>query len=199
MTPPANDLELLRAEIAAVAARMIAEDGADYGSAKRKAVRMLLGEGRVNGNILPPNSQIEEEVRQYQALFHADTQPARLARLRQLALELMERLAEFNPFITGAVLNGTAGEHSDLHLQLFTHSPKDVEIFLIDQGIEYTASESQHFHRRGEAVETVSFMHQGEGVHLALFDYDDLRAGKGGGERADRAALQQIMIGENKV
>ena len=38
-----NDAELLRSEIAAAAARMIAEDGADYGSAKRKAAKLILG------------------------------------------------------------------------------------------------------------------------------------------------------------
>ena len=37
-----TEAEELRAEIAMLAARMIAEDGADYGSAKRRAVKQLL-------------------------------------------------------------------------------------------------------------------------------------------------------------
>src|SRR5690554_66079 len=72
------DVEQLRAEIAACAARMIAEDGADYATAKRKACRQLLGDRRINGKIIPDNSQIEDEVRAYNELFFADTQPARL-------------------------------------------------------------------------------------------------------------------------
>ncbi|MFX5937691.1 hypothetical protein ABTE71_20255, partial [Acinetobacter baumannii] len=75
--------EQLRAEIAAAAARMIAEDGADYGSAKRKAAKQILGNQKVRGEIMPDNEQIEEEVRIYNELFFADTQPARLLHLRQ--------------------------------------------------------------------------------------------------------------------
>ncbi|MGV3655029.1 MAG: hypothetical protein ACO1N5_12525 [Noviherbaspirillum sp.] len=198
MTPSPSDIELLRAEIAAAAARMIAEDGADYGTAKRKAARQILGETRVRGDILPDNAQVEDEVRLYNELFLADTQPARLLRLREIALAVMTELEAFNPFLTGAVLNGTAGEHSDIHLQLFTHSPKDVEVFLLNRNIGFEVSETPHFHRRGEPVETASFMRDGEAVHLALFAYDDLRARKGAdrrNERADITALRKIMTG----
>src|ERR1700688_507762 len=131
------ETEMLRAEIAVAAARMIAEDGADYGSAKRKAARQILGANKVRGDLLPDNEQIEEEVRQHFALFYGDTQPARLLWLRRIALRLMADLAQFSPYLTGAVLNGTAGEHSDIHLQLFTESPKDVEIFLLNKNIRF--------------------------------------------------------------
>src|SRR4051794_18858521 len=114
-----SNTDMLRAEIAAAAARMIAEDGADYGTAKRKAAKQILGNAKIRGDIMPDNAQIEEEVRQYHELFFANTQPARLQHLRKLALQLMEELAAFSPYLTGAVLNGTAGEHSDIHLQLF--------------------------------------------------------------------------------
>ena len=48
-----SDAELLRNEIAIAAARMIAEDGADYATAKRKAARQILGDARINGDVLP--------------------------------------------------------------------------------------------------------------------------------------------------
>ena len=123
-----SDTDLLRAEIAAAAARMIVEDGCDYHTAKRKAAKQILGERRAGSDALPDNAQIEEEVRIYNQLFYGDTQPARLLHLRKLALKLMEELAQFKPHLTGAVLNGTAGEHSDIHLQLFSDSAKEVEI-----------------------------------------------------------------------
>ncbi len=67
----------VREEIAIAAARMIAEDGADYATAKRKAARQVLGtDSRAAGEWLPDNEQIEAEVREYQALFQADSQPA---------------------------------------------------------------------------------------------------------------------------
>jgi hypothetical protein len=168
MTSHPTETELLRAEIAAVAARMIAEDGADYGTAKRRAARQLLGDVRVRGDILPDNAQIEDEVRVYNDLFFSETQPARLLHLRKLAVQLMEELDEFSPYLTGAVLNGTAGDQSDIHLQLFVENAKDVAVFLMNRNIQFEVSESAHFHKRGEPVETLSFLHGNDGVHLAL-------------------------------
>lgn len=170
-----TNLEMLRAEIATAAARLIAEDGADYATAKRKAAKQILGNTKVRGEFMPDNAEIEEEVRLYNALFLAETQPARLLHLRQLAVQLMEELKQFSPYLTGAVLNGTASEHSDIHLQLFTESPKDVEIFLLNKNVDFEVSETAHFKGRGEPVETVSFMWRNEGAHLALYNTDDLR------------------------
>lgn len=194
-----TDTELLRAEIAAAAARMIAEDGADYGSAKRKAAKQILGNAKGSGNFMPDNAQIEDEVRTYNELFFGDTQPARLLALRRLALQLMTDLARFHPYLTGAALNGTAGAHSDIHLQLFADSPKDVEIHLINQNINFEVSESAHFKGRNEPVETLSFMWKNEGVHLALYEMDDLRGALKQSaskrvERADIGAVQALLL-----
>ncbi len=163
----------IRDEIASLAAKFIAEEGAEYGAAKRRAVKQLLGNQKLNGNILPDNAQIEQEVREYQALFFADTQPARLRHLRQLAAVLMQELAQFNPYVIGAVFNGTAGEHSDIYLHLYTDNTKDVAIFLLNLGIDYEVSEHQG--KRGEALETLSFIYKNEGVHLLVHAMDDLR------------------------
>ncbi len=198
-----SDTELLRAEIAAAAARLIAEDGLDYGTAKRKAVKQILGNGKVRGNILPDNSQIEDEVRLYNELFFSDTQPARLLHLRQLAVRLMAELTPFQPHLTGAILNGTAGEHSDIHLQLFAESPKDIEIYLLNKGVDFDVSESSHFKGHNEPVETLSFIWQQEGVHLALYEIDDLRGAlkkspSGRTERADIESVRALLSGENE-
>lgn len=202
-THPQSDTELLRAEIAAAAARLIAEDGLDYGSAKRKAVKQILGNSKVRGNILPDNSQIEDEVRQYNELFFSDTQPARLLHLRQLAVRLMAELTPFQPHLTGAILNGTAGAHSDIHLQLFAESPKDVEIYLLNKGVDFDVSESSHFKGHNEPVETLSFIWQQEGVHLALYETDDLRgalkkSASGRAERADIESVRALLSEENE-
>lgn len=189
-----GDAELLRAEIAAAAARMIAEDGADYATAKRKAARLVLGNQKPRGDVLPDNAQIEEQVREYQALFFGDEHAERLLHLRRLALELMERLEAFGPYLTGAVLNGTAGEHSDIHLHLFADSPKDVALFLLNAHIDYEVSESPHFRYPDRSVETLSFMWKQEGVHLTVYDRDDLRSGSRKPlERADLAAVRELI------
>jgi len=131
----------MRRRIAHAAARMLAEDGSlDYGSAKRKAARQL---GAPDSNNLPDNLQIEEALRSYQALYQADETRAQLTLLRQVAIEYMERLAAFDPHLTGPVLNGTAGRYADINLQLFTDDQKDVEFLLMRQAPPYKAGEQR--------------------------------------------------------
>lgn len=129
----------MRRRIAHVAARILAEDGSlDYGSAKRKAARQL---GAPDSGNLPDNQQVEEALRAYQALYQADSTRAHLTRLRETAMEYMERLAAFDPHLTGPVLNGTAGPHSDINLQLFTDQQKDLEFLLMGLPAPYQAGE----------------------------------------------------------
>ena len=134
----------MRRRIAHAAARLLAEDGSlDYGSAKRKAARQL---GAPDSGNLPDNQQIEEALRSYQAIYQAAETRALLMRLRQTAIEYMEHLAAFDPHLTGSVLNGTAGPHADINLQLFTDDQKDVEFLLMRLDTPYQAGE----HRAGD-------------------------------------------------
>ncbi|XLZ69611.1 hypothetical protein ABT364_24225 [Massilia sp. SR12] len=190
----------VKTTIAAAAARIIAQDGSDYGSAKRKAARQVLGEAQARelSDILPDNEQIEEEVRLYHALYNADTHPAHVFRLRTLALQVMEMLEQYQPFLTGSVLSGSAGMHDDIHLQLFADSAKEVQIYLLNKNLQIEISQSPHFRGpRFEDVETVSFMWKNEGVHVELYEQDDLRgAKKKSGDkllRADIAELRSIL------
>ncbi|MDB5936902.1 MAG: hypothetical protein JWQ01_4246 [Massilia sp.] len=204
MATPNHELVLLRAEIAARAARLIAEDGADYGTAKRKAARLVLGDDQARANLLPDNAEIEEEVRKYQALFLGDSQPAQLHRLRALALQVMEQLEQFRPYLTGAALNGTAGEHDDVHLQLFADSAKDVIIFLLDRDVNIEISETPHFKGgRHDPVETVSFHWRKQQVHAELYEMNDLRGAlkpraDGRPQRADIQAVRALLAADDK-
>jgi hypothetical protein len=129
--------EDLKTAIAAAAARWIAEEGCDYATAKRRAVREVLGDAGGARNAMPDNPLVESELRRYLRLFAADSQPAQLAALRRLALQLMRRLQAFNPHLVGAVLNGTATDHSGIHLNLYVDSAKDVEIFLLNESVSF--------------------------------------------------------------
>ncbi len=137
----------LRAELVQAAARLIAEDGLDYGFAKRKALRQL---GLPESFPLPGNAAIEAAVREHLAIYQEDEQAARLAFLRQAAIELMHRLAPFSPYLTGSVLDGTAGRHARIDIQVFPDSAKELEIFLLDRGIPF-----HHGNPRSERVEGV--------------------------------------------
>ena len=166
----------LQTEIAATAARMVVEEGLDYGAAKRRAVRQMSLPPRT---ALPDNDTLEDAVREYIALFCADTQPAELRVLRETALVWMERLAEFRPHLAGAVWRGTATRLSPIHLQLFCDDPKSAEIALIDKGVRYEVGTVQGF--QGETVDALSISvpirEWGESaiVLLMIYDHDDLR------------------------
>lgn len=134
-----SNRQQMRSRIAHLAARLIAEDGiSDYGLAKRKAARQA---GAPDSRNLPTNLEIEEAVRAYQQLYQADEHPERLRRLREFALETMRVLADFNPYLTGAVLSGTVGRHADVHLQVYTDNLKELEIFLHNQQIAFRVRE----------------------------------------------------------
>ncbi|MDP2229686.1 hypothetical protein [Methylotenera sp.] len=137
-----ENLQQLRQLIAQQAARMMAEDGiSDYAYAKKKAGRQV---GAVDNDVLPSNAEIEEELKLYNALFLSDEQPENLRMLRKNALFTMQLLERFNPYLTGAVLDGTAGLGSETHIHLFADSLKDVEMFLLNQDIPFQTNEKSY-------------------------------------------------------
>ena len=187
-------------EIAVAAARLVVEEGMEYGPAKRRAAQALGREARLR--TLPDNQQVEAAVREHLALFHADTQPAELAALRRLAVEWMERLAPFRPHLAGAVWRGTATRLNDIHLQLFCDDSKEAEVDLINQGVNYEVGSAPG--PRGQPVDVLSLstpcQELGEqvGVHLTVLDHDDLRGAlkpdaQGRTQRGDLAALRRLI------
>ena len=143
-----SNKHMQRALIAGAAARLIAEDGiSDFTVAKRKAARGL---GLPESAGLPDNTEVETELRTHQRLFQDQEQVEELAYLRRKAVEMMAILLRFNPYLTGPVLDGTAGRYTEVDLQLFTDSTKDVEIFLLNQQIDFAHSEPRT--DRAEAV-----------------------------------------------
>ncbi|MDT0137529.1 hypothetical protein [Acidovorax sp. PRC11] len=189
----------LATEIANAAARFVVEEGLEWGPAKRRAVRQL---GLPARSPLPDNDLVEDAVREYIGLFCADTQPAELRALRELALVWMERMAEFRPHLGGAVWYGTATRLSDIYLQLFCDDCKSAEIALIDHHVDYEPRTVTGFH--GESVEALSVAGRsaalGEtvGVHLLVYDLDDLRGAlrpdaRGRVPRGDARAVRRLL------
>ncbi len=177
----ANDL---RTELAATAARLIAEEGCEYAQAKRRAVQEVLGLD-ARRPTLPDNQEVEHELRRYLKLFGGDSHRVRLAALRSVAAETMQTLHEFDPHLIGAVLNGTATEHSDIHLQLFVDSAKDVELRLINLGVDFDADDGDGDSERPAALERLNFVraatvdpvpeHRRIGVRLHVYARDAIR------------------------
>lgn len=149
----------MRRQIASAAARLIAEEGIrDYGLAKRKAARQL---GVGPNEELPNNTEIEDAVRTYQALYLADEQPGQLRALRTAALALMAELDRFHPYAAGGVADGTAGRFTSIEVHVFADSAKDVELFLLNNGVDFDSRDPRRPDRNGPET-------------TLLFDWDDL-------------------------
>jgi hypothetical protein len=149
----------IQSEIAAAAAVCVVEEGLEYGPAKRRALKNLRLPPRT---ALPDNVAVEHAVREHIALFCADTQPGELRALRELALVWMERLADFEPLLGGAVWQGTATRLSDVYLQLFSDDPKAVEWWLINRQQPYEAAQAKGL--QGHAVDVLSLQTRPEGL-----------------------------------
>ena len=195
----AHNATSLAAEIAASAARMVVEEGLEYGAAKRRAVKHLDLPARTP---LPSNEDVEAEVRDYISLFCADTQPAELAELRQLALMWMQRMGDFRPYLGGSVWHGTATKLSDIYIALFCDDSKSAEIALIDHHVDYLARTIKGID--GGTVEALSIhapckaLNTEIGVHLMVYDFDDLRGAlkadsQGRSPRGDAAAVALLL------
>ena len=183
----------LRLHIAYLAARMMAEDGvADYATAKWKAARQA---GLADSNLLPDNHEVEAALREYQGLYQKDDQPAHLRRLREVALQVMRDFNEFRPALVGSVLSGTAGQYSDVNLQLFTDDPKALTLLLLNRRCRY--EEGSRRMRRGDGFEDVPQIRmqvEGVPVTLTVLGRDDERVAPR--SRSDSDAPQRARIAE---
>jgi hypothetical protein len=136
---PANRRDLMREQLAHQAAKLMAEDGiTDHAFAKQKAARQL---GAADTQHLPSNQEVDDALYSYRALFQHDHHPAILRQLREDALQTMRLLAEFDPYLTGSVLTGSAGERSDINLMLFSDDAKAVLLFLLKHKLDFEDGE----------------------------------------------------------
>lgn len=129
----------MREQLAHQAARIMAEEGvADFGFAKRKAAKQL---GAADTQHLPSNEEVEVALHTYRTLYQSDTHPDILRELREEALTAMQMFVEFNPYLTGSVLSGNAGEDSDINLMLFSDDAKAVLLSLLKNNIDFEDGE----------------------------------------------------------
>ncbi len=194
-----TDRDSLHTDIAAVAARLVVEEGLEYAAAKRRAIKQLGLHARTP---LPDNAVMDAAVREYIAVFCPETQAAELQALRTLALLWMDRLAAFRPHLGGAVWHGTATQHSDVYIQLFCDDPKSAELALLDHRVDYHPGTVNGW--RGEPVQTLTLRSRCDAlgqwvlVHLMVHDLDDLRGAlkpdaQGRKPRGDAPALRALL------
>jgi hypothetical protein len=189
----------LRSAVAQEAARLMAEHGIqDFRIAKLKAAERY---SVSDGALLPRNTEIEAALLSRQRLFGGTQHQRRLQEQRRVAIEAMRLLHKFEPRLVGPVLAGSATEHSDIQLHLFSDSPEAVYLQLMDQRYSYEVFErrvrmsmerqvmvpSVRFQLGEETVEAVVF--PGDGIRQAPVSPVDGRPMR----RADPREVQQML------
>ena len=187
-----NRAREMRSRIASEAARIMSEQGIrDFGVAKRKAAERL---GVTDEQSLPRNAEIEEALREFQRLFQGDSQPRVLRERRAAAVEGMKFFARFEPRLVGAVLEGTADEHSAVCLHLFSDDPHAVQWFLDEQRIPYDESSRKLRIERERWEEFPAYLFSADGVpfDLTVLPRDALRQAPI--DRVDERPMQRASL-----
>lgn len=158
------------------AARIMSEEGVrDFLFAKRKAAERLGFDPR--SLHLPTNLEVEAALAERQRLFHADSQPGALRRLRETAREALRLFQRFNPRLVGPVLSGTASEHAIVYLHVFSDLAEDVAVFLLEKGIPFEHSARRLKSGNGTQHEypVYKFVAGDVPIEVTVFDYDGIR------------------------
>lgn len=196
-----TNIEEIRQLVADEAARLIYEEGfKDYRVAKLRAAEQL-GLSHQN-SAQPTNEQIESAIHQRIRLFDAETQPKLLEHHRQVALEAMEFLKAYNPYLTGSALEGTSSEHSAVTLLLAADSPEEVIFFLEDNQIPFQSFDRKvrFGSKQAEFFPLLRFYVDDIEVELMILPHDERFAGSPispitgkAMRRADRKKLKALL------
>lgn len=190
--PPVDARSSVRAELADQAARLIADSGLDYHSAKQKALRRAFGNAPVPAGVAPANDEIDRALREHLDLFdpgHGE----RVRRYRQAGVVWLQRLADHHPYLAGAAWKGVVASHSPLHIQCFTDEAKELEVLLLDAGVHYDVAEIPHFNGRGGEIPALLFHDRDElPVMISVYQHDDLRGALKRSQGSERGTLDEL-------
>lgn len=141
----------LRHRIATLAAELIAETGdLTYAQARAKAAKRLNCNDRGQH---PENREIEAALQSHLQLFRPADQQACLIALRKTALRAMQTLNQFHPQLVGAVLSGTANQHTPIRLLLFSDTVEAVVLEMMERRIPFQQKEIRIDYAKQKGVE----------------------------------------------
>jgi len=185
----------MRARLAQQAARVMIEDGiTDFAAAKRKAAEHL---GVSHTRNLPRNQEIDDARREYQRLFLGTQQANHQQQLLAAAVQAMNFLEQFQPRLTGQLLDGCAAPHAAVELHLFCDSPEQVGLFLQRHNIPYDQQQARlRFDRDShQEVPLYTFVAGSSPIELTVFPLQGVRQlplSRVDGQPMRRARLHQV-------
>lgn len=105
----------------------------DYAAARKRAARWL-SRRKVDATDMPTVAEIQLQLYALSGLFAAEHQTASRAAMRAAALELMTVLEEYQPHVSGCVIDGSVITGATLTLDVTGKSAADVAATLADAG-----------------------------------------------------------------
>lgn len=191
--------DLMREQLAHQAARLMAEGGiTDYAFAKRKAARQM---GAGDTQHLPSNEEVEIALRSFRQLYQGESHPAILHQLREQSLNVMQLLEPFHPYLTGSILDGTAGEQSDINLSIYSDDQKAVIMYLLKHNLPFESGEWRvHLMGRQQTVPSFTLeTEMGVPVHIVVLPENARHSGsRKPRSYADETALKKLLQDGNE-
>jgi len=121
--------------VAMRAAEVIMEEGVtDYLFAKKKAAKSL---GLLTSDNLPSNQEIDNALKEYQNIFQEQVGLEVISKIKKEALNTMILFEDFNPHLTGQLLEGLIPKFPKIQINLFTDNIKEVEYTLLNKNITF--------------------------------------------------------------
>ena len=124
-----------RSIVASRAAEIIMEEGVtDYLFAKKKAAKSL---GLLTSDNLPSNHEIDNALKEYRNIFQEQVDSETIVKIKKEALNIMTLFKDFNPHLTGQLLEGLIPKFPKIQINLFTDNLKEVEYILLNKNIAF--------------------------------------------------------------
>jgi len=167
--------------VARRAAEVIMEEGiTDYLFAKKKAAKSL---GLLTNDNLPSNQEIDNALKEYQNIFQEQVDSEIISKIQKEALNTMILFKDFNPHLTGQLLEGLIPKFPKIQINLFTDNIKEVEYTLLNNNIAFDIKDTIYQEKlsKKKSTKTVpAFILEGLWfpIELKVYFENDIRSKK---------------------
>jgi len=167
--------------VARRAAEVIMEEGiTDYLFAKKKAAKSL---GLLTNDNLPSNQEIDNALKEYQNIFQEKVDSEIITKIQKEALNTMILFEDFNPHLTGQLLEGLIPKFPKIQISLYTDNIKEVEYTLLNNNIAFDIKDTIYQEKlsKKKSTKTVpAFILEGVWfpIELKVYFENDIRSKK---------------------
>ena len=161
--------------LAQESAKIIVSQGIEnFSDAKNKAAQKLNIE---NLGCLPSNSDIEKSLKEHYQLFVPDTHTDYIKLMRETAIEIMNLFIDFQVYVVGPVVSGTASPSSSINIHLGSEDVYDVTQILDKNKIKYKFFDKKiKFNKKvNKAFCGLSFLYKTLVVEIMIFNSRDIK------------------------